>query len=145
MLDHLYLFRNLAGGAERAVNDFADFLYMLDLRGGWRRRGRRRRRCDEPSRQLSFGQRLSKDEGQQYQKTHQTKLHQSRNQSGPLLVGLDSASGFHQAVFKHADISNLRGTKRLKHWTPGLLVLLPNSGKFPALYFHANFALRAGG
>src|SRR6185369_5440710 len=129
MLDHLNFFGNLAGGAERAVNDFADFLHMLDLRGG-RGRGRRRRRGrDEPRRQLPFRQCLSKDKGQQYQKTHQSKLHQSRNQPCPLLVGLDSASGFHQAVFKHADISNPRGTKRLKHWTPGLLVLLPKSGK----------------
>src|SRR6185312_12969013 len=109
MLDHLDFLGNLARGAQRAVNDFADFLYVLDLRGGrWRRWGRRRR-SDEPGCQLPFGQRLSKNERQQYQKTHQSKLNQSRNQSCPLLVGLDSASGFHQAVFKHADISNPRG------------------------------------
>src|SRR6185312_12650435 len=129
MLDHLDFLGNLARGAQRAVNDFADFLYVLDLRGGrWRRWGRRRR-SDEPGCQLPFGQRLSKNERQQYQKTHQSKLNQSRNQSCPLLVGLDSASGFHQAVFKHADISNPRGTKRLSNWTPGLLFLLPKPGK----------------
>jgi hypothetical protein len=81
----------------------------------------------QPGRELSLGQRLSENERQQYQEANQPKLHQSGNQSGPLLVGLNSASGFHQAVFKHAE--SPRGTMRLEHWTPGLLFLLPKNRK----------------
>src|SRR5262249_51021377 len=84
----------------------------------------------QPRCKLPLGQGLRKDQRQQDQKAHQSKLHDSRDQTSPFLVGLDSASGFHQAVFKHA--SSPIGDSSIVIWTPAPLKLLPKTRKFSA-------------